>query len=55
MASRIDEAEPLDYGNLAWLYVHLGNKRQAKHYVEQSLSQDKHNEHLLNLAQTLYL
>ncbi len=49
MSSRLSEAEASDHGQLAWLYIHVGDRSSARHYTERGLQLDPGNDHLLNL------
>ncbi len=53
MSARISEAEAPDYGQLAWLYIHVGDRPSARYYTEKGLELDPENDHLLNLVRRL--
>jgi hypothetical protein len=53
MGSRIREGEAGDYGNLAWLHIHLGDRDSARHFNEMGLELQPYNYHLTRLAARL--
>ena len=55
MTGRLSEADPNDYSRLAWLQLHLGNEREAKHLTEEGWKLEAGNEHLQRLADKLGL
>lgn len=53
LSERRSEASGSDYGQMAWLAIHVGKESEARDYVQAGLALDVNNIHLLRLANRL--
>lgn len=51
MDARIKEATSDDLSRMAWLAIHLKDFNRAKDYIKRGLRINRHNVHLVRLAE----
>jgi hypothetical protein len=53
LEERLSQADGTDYSRIAWLFMNIGDRNQARRYAESGLEIHPANTHLLGLARKL--